>query len=73
MGFHGTSSGHNIHPIHRWLVNNESERNAITTNPDNTPITEKNGLHCLCLQLDTGKYYRCDKINPVTWVSIFGR
>lgn len=72
MGFHGTTTGQNIHVIHRWLAADELERHSISANPDNTPITEKNGLHCLCLQEDTGIYYRCASVEPIEWVSIFG-
>jgi len=72
MGFHGRSQGINIHVIHRWIADDETERLAISTNPDNTAIAEDNGLHCLCLQLDTGVYYRLSQLSPMMWIAITG-
>jgi hypothetical protein len=72
MGYHGQSQGVNVHVIHRWLVTNETQRLAINTNPDNTPITSTSGLNCLCLQEDTGVYYRLSQINPMMWIAITG-
>jgi len=73
MGFHGTSKAQNIHVIHRWEAADITERQAISTNPDGTAITATNGLHCLCLQLDTGKYWRLSAYDPsIVWTDFSG-
>lgn len=69
MSLHGRSNGRNVHPIHRWTAADQAAREAITTNPDGSTITVTDGLNCLCLQEDTGIFYRLSAITPITWAA----
>jgi len=72
MPIHRKLSGAEIHAPFRWVVADETERNAVSTNPDGTAISDTDGLHCQLYQEDTGGVYVCTSSSPVTFTLVSG-
>jgi hypothetical protein len=72
MSLHHKLIEGDIHTPYRWIVQSENDRELITTNPNNTPISATDGLHCLCFVKDTKSTYMLSNVSPIEWTSILG-
>ena len=72
MPWHGKLKDTDIHRIARWVVADATARNAITTNPDGSSITDDDGLYCLCFQIDDGSLWTVTDTSPLTFTQTGG-
>lgn len=69
---HNRTTGVDLHITYRWIVADQAAREAITTNPDGSVVTEDSGLYGKLLQTDLGIEYVCTSADPLVFTIVSG-